>query len=91
MDALLYVIAYLALALLVGGIARIALPGKDDISLVATLILGAVGMTVGAILAFIVLGEARTGGLITGTVIAILILYTVRRLNGGGLRDPGAS
>ena len=89
METVLYIAAYIALALAVGGLARLLLPGKDEISLLATFMLGAVGMFVGAFLSLIFLGEARWGGLIGGTVFAFLMLYTVRKLNGGGLRDPG--
>ena len=63
--------------------------GKDEISVLATFMLGAVGMFAGALLSLIFLGEARYGGLIAGLVVAVLMLYTVRKLNGGGFRDPG--
>jgi uncharacterized membrane protein YeaQ/YmgE (transglycosylase-associated protein family) len=89
MEAVLYAVAYVALALAVGGLARLLLPGKDEISLLATFMLGAVGMFAGALLSLIFLGEARFGGLAAGLVVAVLMLYTVRKLNGGGFRDPG--
>jgi uncharacterized membrane protein YeaQ/YmgE (transglycosylase-associated protein family) len=89
METILYIVAYIVLALAVGGLARLLLPGKDDISLLATFMLGAVGMFAGAMFSLIFFGQARGGGLISGTIFAFLMLYTVRKINGGGLRDPG--
>lgn len=89
LEFVLYTVAYVALALGVGGLARLLLPGKDDISLLATFMLGAVGMFAGLLLSLIFLGDARYGGLVSGTIVAVLMLYFVRKLNGGGLRDPG--
>jgi len=63
--------------LVVGALARLALPGPDPMSALATIGLGLAGSFVGGILANLVLGHA--GGLIFSVVGAIVLLYLHRR------------
>jgi uncharacterized membrane protein YeaQ/YmgE (transglycosylase-associated protein family) len=89
MSTILYLAAMAAIALLVGAIARLLLPGKDDINLLGTLMLGLVVSFTGGLLGWIIFGNHNGSGLIGSVLFAVLILYTVRKINGGGLRDPG--
>jgi uncharacterized membrane protein YeaQ/YmgE (transglycosylase-associated protein family) len=90
MDTILYLVAIVAIAFVVGGLARLILPGKDPMGPLGTMMLGFAGSVGGGVLALIVFGEARGVGLIGSVLFAALLLYVVRKLNGGGLRDPGA-
>jgi len=63
--------------LVVGALARLALPGPDPMSVFATIGLGLAGSFIGGILANLVLGHA--GGLIFSVVGAIVLLYLYRR------------
>ena len=38
---------------------------------------------------FVIGGGVNGAGLIGSVLFAVLLLYVVRKLNGGGLRDPG--
>ena len=63
--------------LVVGGIARLALPGPDPMSLLATIGLGLAGSFVGGIVSFFFLGHA--GGIVVSVLGATLLLYLHRR------------
>jgi uncharacterized membrane protein YeaQ/YmgE (transglycosylase-associated protein family) len=63
--------------LLVGGLARLALPGPDPMSIPMTIVLGIGGSLVGGLVARIFLGTG--GGLIFAVLGATLLLYIYRR------------
>jgi uncharacterized membrane protein YeaQ/YmgE (transglycosylase-associated protein family) len=71
-------IVFLALfGLVVGALARLALPGPDPMGILATIGLGLAGSFLGGIVAHIFLGNG--GGVIFAVLGAILILYLYRR------------
>ena len=63
---------------IIGGLARLALPGPDPMPWYATLGLGLGGSLIGGLVAKLLLGT--TGGLIFAVLGAILLLYLYRRL-----------
>ena len=63
--------------LIVGALARLALPGPDPMGILATIGLGLAGTFLGGIIAWLFLGHA--GGLIFALVGATLLLYLHRR------------
>jgi uncharacterized membrane protein YeaQ/YmgE (transglycosylase-associated protein family) len=85
-------IAYLILlalgGLIVGALARLALPGKDPLSLFQTMLVGWAG-SFGAGLLCILLFGRNYGGITLSIVGATVVMYFVRRSRGGGLLDPG--
>lgn len=71
-------IVYLAVfGLVVGALARLALPGPDPMGIFATIGLGLAGAFVGGIVAHLLIGTA--GGVIFSILGAILLLYLYRR------------
>jgi uncharacterized membrane protein YeaQ/YmgE (transglycosylase-associated protein family) len=90
MGWLLYLITLAIFGLLVGAFARLALPGKDPMSLLGTIALGLAGSFIGGVLLFIVTGGRYYGaGWLVSLVCATGIMYVIRRSRGGGLTDPG--
>jgi uncharacterized membrane protein YeaQ/YmgE (transglycosylase-associated protein family) len=63
--------------LIVGALARLALPGPDPMGILATIGLGLAGSFVGGILSWLVLGHA--GGIIIAVLCSTLLLYLHRR------------
>jgi uncharacterized membrane protein YeaQ/YmgE (transglycosylase-associated protein family) len=63
--------------LIVGGLARLALPGPDPMGILATIGLGLAGSFVGGLIAYLFMG--RSGGIIFSIIGAILLLYLYRR------------
>ena len=71
-------IVFLALfGLVVGALARLALPGPDPMGILATIELGLAGLLVGGVVAHILIGTA--GGVVFAVLGAILLLYLYRR------------
>jgi uncharacterized membrane protein YeaQ/YmgE (transglycosylase-associated protein family) len=90
MGWLLYLITLAIFGLLVGAFARLALPGKDPMSLLGTIALGLAGSFIGGVLLFIVTGGRYYGaGWLVSLICSVGILYVIRRRRGGGLTDPG--
>jgi uncharacterized membrane protein YeaQ/YmgE (transglycosylase-associated protein family) len=75
---LLYLIGLVIWGFIIGGLARLALPGPDPMPWYATLGLGLGGSLVGGIVARLLIGTA--GGVIFAVLGAILLLYLYRRL-----------
>jgi len=74
----LWFILFLAFwGLIVGGLARLALPGPDPMGVLATIGLGLAGSFVGGIISWLFLGHA--GGVVFSIVGATLLLYLHRR------------
>jgi uncharacterized membrane protein YeaQ/YmgE (transglycosylase-associated protein family) len=90
MSFLAYLIGLLLGGLIIGAFARLALPGKDPMSIPMTIAIGIGGSLIaGLILA--ALGVQNAGGWLASLACATGIVYLVRRSRGGGLTDPGAS
>ena len=74
---------------LVGGLARLALPGPDPMPWYATVALGIGGSALGGIIARILIGTA--GGFIFAFLGAVLLLYLYRRfVQHRGITGPSA-
>jgi uncharacterized membrane protein YeaQ/YmgE (transglycosylase-associated protein family) len=72
-----FIVFLVLFGLVVGALARLALPGPDPMGIVATIGLGLGGAFLGGILAHIFLGTG--GGIVFAVIGAILILYLYRR------------
>jgi len=74
----LWFILFLALfGLVVGGLARLALPGPDPMGILATIGLGIAGSFLGGVVSYLFLGHA--GGIVFSVLGATLLLYLHRR------------
>ena len=86
---LLFIILATVWGFIVGGLARLALPGPDPMPWYATIGLGLAGSLVGGIIARILIGTA--GGFIFAFLGAVLLLYLYRRfVQGRGITGPSA-
>jgi uncharacterized membrane protein YeaQ/YmgE (transglycosylase-associated protein family) len=87
---LAYLISLAVFGLIVGAFARLALPGKDPLSLFQTMLVGIAGSLIGGVVVYVVTGGRYYGaGWFVSLVFATLIVYFIRRSRGGGLTDPG--
>ncbi len=91
MDFILYFIALLASGLIVGALARLALPGRDPMGIPMTIAVGIAGSFVGGMVVYLLTDGASAGGLFVAFVASVLIVYLIRRSRGGGLLAPDAS
>ena len=90
MSLIAYLLVLALLGLVVGAFARLALPGKDPLSLLQTMALGLAGSFIGGIVVYAITGGRYYGaGWFVSLVFATLILYFIRHSRGGGLTKPG--
>jgi uncharacterized membrane protein YeaQ/YmgE (transglycosylase-associated protein family) len=86
------VISYLILSaiigLVVGALARLALPGRDPMGLFTTMLVGLAG-SLAASLVYAALFHRNGGGFLLSVLFATGIVYLIRRSRGGSLTDPG--
>lgn len=75
-------ISLIVVGLIAGAVARLLVPGKQDLSILATIVLGIVGSFIGGFLGFVLFDRDASGGFfqpsglfgsIVGAIIALLI------------------
>jgi uncharacterized membrane protein YeaQ/YmgE (transglycosylase-associated protein family) len=84
-----YIISLIVVGLIVGAFARLALPGRDPLSIPMTILVGIAGSLIGGLVMYVITGGRNAGGWLVSLVFATLIVYFIRRSRGGGLTDPG--
>jgi uncharacterized membrane protein YeaQ/YmgE (transglycosylase-associated protein family) len=88
MSLLAYIVLVALSGLIVGALARLALPGRDPLSIFQTIGVGLIGSLGAGLISYAIFG--RTYGGITLSILgATVVMYFVRRSRGGGLLDPG--
>ncbi|MDX6721486.1 MAG: hypothetical protein QOJ63_3740 [Solirubrobacteraceae bacterium] len=88
MSFLVYVLVLALSGLIVGALARLALPGRDPMSIWQTIAVGVGGSLLAGIVSSLLFN--RTAGFLLCLIFAAGIVYLIRRSRGGGLTDPGA-
>jgi len=90
-DLIVYLIILGVQGLVVGAFARLALPGRDPMSLLQTMAVGLAGSFVaGLVVWFVTDGQQAGAGFLASLVVSVLIVYFIRRSRGGGLTNPRA-
>lgn len=88
MSLIAYIIVLFLVGLIVGALARLALPGRDPMSILQTALVG-IGGSFLAGLVYAVLFHRNGGGILLSVVFSTLIVYVIRRSRGGDLTRPG--
>lgn len=85
-------IAFILLAalqgLIVGALARLALPGKDPMSIMQTIAVGIGGALIAGVVVYLITDGEAAPGFLASFAAAVLIVYIVRRRRGGSLTKP---
>lgn len=91
MDVLVFILLVAVSGFIVGGLARLAVPGPDPMPLWRTIALGILGSLLGGLIAG-VLGVGGIGGVFLLSLVgAVLLLILYRRVfQGRGITGPGA-
>lgn len=87
------IISFIILGLIVGALARLALPGRQQIGILWTIALGMFGALVGGLLATEVLGiagndEFNLGSLLLAVIVSVGLLMLFLRVVANRDRDP---
>ncbi len=89
MGLLTYLILIALSGLIVGALARLALPGRDPMSLGQTMLLGIAGSLIAGVVVYLVTGTTNNAGFVLSVLVTTALVYLVRRRRGGSLTDPG--
>jgi uncharacterized membrane protein YeaQ/YmgE (transglycosylase-associated protein family) len=89
MSLILFLIVLALSGLVVGALARLALPGPDPMSIPATIGLGLAGSFVGGLIMRL-LFHASGAGIVVSVLCATLILWAIRRKRGGSVTPYNA-
>jgi uncharacterized membrane protein YeaQ/YmgE (transglycosylase-associated protein family) len=88
MDLIVYLLILAASGLVVGALARLALPGPDPMGILATIGVGLAGSFFAGLVTMAIWGR-NVGGITLAILFATVIVYFIRRSRGGTLTDPG--
>jgi len=83
-----YIIMLAITGLIVGALARLALPGRDPMSLLQTMLVGIAGSLVAGLIFYAITDERNAAGLIPSVLVSVGIVYLIRRSRGGTLTQP---
>ena len=90
MSWLAYLISLAFWGLIIGAFARLALPGKDPMSIPMTMLVGIAGSLIGGVILYLITGGRYFGGgWLASLACATGLVYLIRRSRGGSLTDPG--
>jgi uncharacterized membrane protein YeaQ/YmgE (transglycosylase-associated protein family) len=88
MGLLTYLILLALSGLIVGALARLALPGPDPMGIGTTILIGIAGSFVGGLITAL-LFRRNGAGIVVSVLCATAIVYMIRRSRGGSITDPG--
>ena len=89
MSFITLVIALAFQGLVVGAFGRLALPGRDPMSIPQTIGLGLAGTFLAGIVVWLITGGSAAPSFIIALLFTVILLYVMRRRCGGILTDPG--
>jgi uncharacterized membrane protein YeaQ/YmgE (transglycosylase-associated protein family) len=85
MGLIAYILVLLLMGLVVGALARLALPGPDPMSIPATIGLGLAGTFIAGLVMRLLFHTAGAG-IIVSVLVSTLLLWGIRRAHGRGVR-----
>jgi uncharacterized membrane protein YeaQ/YmgE (transglycosylase-associated protein family) len=86
------IISLIIVGLIAGALARLIIPGKQNLSILMTIVLGIVGSFVGGFLGFLIFqhdpmdGFFQPAGIIGSVIGAVIVLFLYTRFAGKGAR-----
>ena len=78
MDTILYIILLAVTGLFVGALGRLAVPGRDPMTLGQTMLVGLAATIIAGLLAMALFG-AEGGGLLLSVLVAMGIVFAIRK------------
>ena len=82
---LLFIIFLVVAGLVVGGLGRLIHPGRDDMSLGATILIGIASMLIAGLVVRPLIGFG--GGFVTAVIVAVVLVAVYARMAGNGSRS----
>jgi uncharacterized membrane protein YeaQ/YmgE (transglycosylase-associated protein family) len=88
LSLIVYIVFLFFTGLIVGALARLALPGRDPMTLVQTALVGIAGSFLSG-LVYMALFHRNGGGILLSVLFSTGIVYLIRRSRGGDLTRGG--
>ena len=88
---ILYLILAALSGLIIGALARFALPGRDPMTVPQTIMVGIGGTLLAAVVSYYVLDNHRGPGFLLSLLFAVLIVYAVRKVRERNATDVRTS
>ena len=88
MSVIGYLLLVVLSGLIVGALARLALPGRDPMSIGQTILIGVAGSLAAGLISWAIFGR-HGGGILLSVLCSTAIVYAIRRSRGGSLTSPG--
>jgi uncharacterized membrane protein YeaQ/YmgE (transglycosylase-associated protein family) len=88
MGLLAFLIWLFVTGLVIGALARLALPGPDPMGIGMTVLIGLAGSFIGGIITSLIAGR-NAWSFLVAVAVSTGIVYLIRRSRGGSLFDPG--
>jgi uncharacterized membrane protein YeaQ/YmgE (transglycosylase-associated protein family) len=83
MSVIGYLIVLAITGLFVGALGRLALPGRDPMTIWETMLIGIAGSFAAGLVAWAIFDSRNGGGIVLSVAFATLFVYLVRRSRGG--------
>jgi uncharacterized membrane protein YeaQ/YmgE (transglycosylase-associated protein family) len=80
MSTIAYILLLLLSGLFVGALARLALPGKDPMSVFQTMLLGIAGTMIAGLIAYYAFDEREGPGFLLALICSIGLVFAVRKI-----------
>jgi uncharacterized membrane protein YeaQ/YmgE (transglycosylase-associated protein family) len=90
MSFIAFLISAVVVGLVMGALARLALPGRDPMTVPQTCLVGVGGSLVAGLVVGLASGGKYGAGLFASFLGAVAIVYVIRRRRGGSLTRPSA-
>ena len=84
MSLIAFIISLIFMGLIVGALARLALPGRDPMSIGQTILVGIAGTLAAGLIAQAAFGR-NGGSFVLAVLVSTLIVYLIRRARGGSV------
>src|SRR3954465_15867217 len=86
-----YLIGLAIFGLIVGALARLALPGRDPMTIPQTMLLGIAGALIAGLIVRLATGGKEGAGFFAAFLVSVGLVWPVRRARGGSLSHPGSA
>ena len=85
---IVYLLVLLVEGLVIGALARLALPGKDPMTWWQTMLIGLAGVFISGLVVYAITDGRQAPGFFAAFVVSFAIVYLIRRRRGGDLTHP---
>jgi uncharacterized membrane protein YeaQ/YmgE (transglycosylase-associated protein family) len=80
METVAYIAGLALTGLLVGALARLALPGRDPMSVFQTMLVGVAGSLIAGLISYYAFDSERGAGILLSVLCALAIVFAVRKV-----------